>query len=52
MNTLKFAGTLALIPVVMAGMSPFARTDEMSELTKMTFQPRVQLPGLVLPPGS
>jgi hypothetical protein len=36
----------------MAGMSPFARTDEMSELTKMTLQHRVQVPGLVLPPGS
>ncbi len=52
MNMLKFAGKLALILLVTAGMSPFARTDEMSELTKMTFQHRVQLPGLVLPPGS
>jgi hypothetical protein len=52
MNIKRFAGRVSVVLLIVAAMSPFARTDEMSELTKMTFQHRVQLPGLVLPPGS
>ena len=52
MNIRVFAGRVSVVLLIVGAMSPFARTDEMSELTKMTFQHRVQLPGLVLPPGS
>jgi hypothetical protein len=52
MSTRRFAGTVFGALLTMAGMSPLARTDEMSELTKVTFRQPVRIPGQVLPAGS
>jgi hypothetical protein len=46
------AGTVLGVLLTMAGMAPAVRADQMSELTKVTFQQPVRIPGRVLLAGT
>lgn len=53
MTKTKFAGTIfGALLVTALSPPPSARAGAMSELTKMTFQQPIEVPGYVLPPGS
>ncbi|HTV57977.1 MAG TPA: hypothetical protein VMJ93_03815 [Verrucomicrobiae bacterium] len=48
----KIAGLLAGALLATAGMAPLAHAGQQSQLTKMTFFEPVEIPGVVLTPGT
>jgi len=52
MRGLKFAGTFLAIFLALILLTPAARASEANQMTQLTFNQSVQIPGTVLPAGT